>query len=1228
MNSAIPKPEKFDSMMNIDTYFKQFELFLRLAKIEEAEKGNVLLSYLDYHVFEAVSSALDISKAAYKDIRKMLLERYSTVDSFVERISFFNAKFSYPPESFAAALNSKFNYFTGSAAEVREQILVSKYIASTSGDITSELQIRRPATLSDCVKITNALKLQSSSCAVHETNPPPVRKPMNSSFPQRTCFRCGSKMHIASDPKCPGANAVCRLCGKKGHFQRVCNSKKTVPDSKLQIKSVNTLFSARPKITLSIGKQKIGVIVDTGSDVSILTYNDFKRMFPKENLISDQKVLQNFDGSPIQIVGCLSSKPVSFNAKVCHGTFFVAHVPQSIIGIDIISGLKLQISFNSSSQLQSNVVYSLSMHKSKYQHLIKLRNGAPSTLIQPLRRLPFSMEDKVEAELRKLIAADVIESIESSTYVSPIVVATKSNGQIRLCVDFRQMNKYIVVDQFPIPSSEELFSRIKDAKVFSKIDLQSAYHQIELDPKSRDITAFITHLGLFRFKKLPFGLASAPAVFSRVLTKVLSGCNNTISYFDDILIYGSTQQDHDRALQKVLHQLQQYNLQVNNDKCIYNAKEVTFLGRKLSKDGITVPEDTLKAIQDIAEPTSKTEMRSLIGLLSFFRNFVKNFSIVASPLYELIKEQSVFKFGENERDALRKLKEEIKNSRALEFFNTDPAVKTVLSTDASGVGVGACLLQVVSGKEKPICFISRKLSSAEKNYSSSELEMLAVVWAVDRLRQFLYGREFVLRTDHLALKGIFSGKSKKGHSARVNRWASKIMEYKFTVEYIKGSSNLVCDALSRFPCEHAVNPDEFNFSVALIYDNKSITYSELKEATKEDQLLTTIKTLIANNWQQISPFSNELLPFSRVKDELSINEGVVLRGDKIIIPTSLQDRLLRLAHTSHMGIAKTKSRIRQNYWWPEMDKQIEEFVRDCNCCRTICRDSPVQITDWSTKPWSKLFMDIAGPKFDVDGKRFYIVGLVDDHSKYVFCKIVSSIETIRVIEVLEEAFDIFGLCNTLVTDNGVQFTSYQFSEFLQKLGIVHVKSATYNPQANGAIERVNRNFKKVLLNNRSKLNEINRHLHQYVLDYNNTCHSTTDVSPSSLLLQYTPRTNMSILLPESSTSSEIRKIQNKVNTMKEKRALYANNRRKPKYTFNFQIGDLVQKPPGPMKRIVKQTGLYTYELENGFKVNARNLKLIQRKPKDDGDFVDIPTRRYPVRIRRQPSRFGLEAGKM
>ena len=317
-----------------------------------------------------------------------------------------------------------------------------------------------------------------------------------------------------------------------------------------------------------------------------------------------------------------------------------------------------------------------------------------------------------------------------------------------------------------------------------------------------------------------------------------------------------------------------------------------------------------------------------------------------------------------------------------------------------------------------------------------------------------------------------------------------------------------------------------------------------------------------------------------------------------------------------------------------MDGDVEKLIRSCFCCQQIPRDSPVQITEWSTTPWYHLSMDVAGPKRDCKGHVFYIVALIDDHSRYVCAQVVNSITSSDIIKFLSNVFMYFGFCGKITTDNGVQFNSSEFTEYLRCHGIVHIRSVVYNPQVNGSIEQVSKNLRKLLETLKVEgvtMATLQQKLNGYLLNYNNTTHDTTNATPSELLLKFKPRTRLNVVFPSFEVSPQLKRMQAKIQAKKQRRAQYANSRRRPVDIAPFRIGDWVQRPPGPIRRIISKCGPFTFALDDGYKVNARRLKLIKRAPQEESDYVPVrntrsetPVHRYPVRERKAVQRYGWD----
>ena len=412
----------------------------------------------------------------------------------------------------------------------------------------------------------------------------------------------------------------------------------------------------------------------------------------------------------------------------------------------------------------------------------------------PARRLPPALLPKVEATIAEMKKNGVIEEIHTPTdFCAPAVVVYKKSGDIRLCADFRQLNRFIKREQFQTPTFEELAVRMKSPRFFSKLDCRNGFWAIPVAEHSQNLLSFSTPFGRFRYRRVPFGISSAPEVFTKVMTSLLSGLNNVMAYVDDVILWAETIQEHDKLLTEVLQRIDDAGLALNREKCIFASSSVEFLGYEWSTEGIRPSKAKLQGLRDMPLPSDKQSLRSFLGLAAYLgQSNVPHFSSLAKPLYELASsgEASEFLWTSQGRKAFSELRHTLCAMGARAYF--DPNKKVVVQTDASACGVGAVVLQ----DNKPIIFGSRALTPTENRYSQIEREFLAIVFALKRFEYLLIGSKFELQTDNLPITKLFR-KRIDALSNRLQRWMIAIQHFQFEVTHLRGSKNLVADALSR-----------------------------------------------------------------------------------------------------------------------------------------------------------------------------------------------------------------------------------------------------------------------------------------------------------------------------------------------------------------------------------------------------------------------------------------------
>lgn len=430
------------------------------------------------------------------------------------------------------------------------------------------------------------------------------------------------------------------------------------------------------------------------------------------------------------------------------------------------------------------------------KHAIVLKDDRP--VRQRYSQRNPEMQRRINEEVDELLKNGCIEP-SKSPYSAPIVMAPKKNGTYRLCIDYRLLNARTVADAYPLPRINHILDRLRNAKFISSIDLKNGYWQIPMAEGSKEYTAFtVAGKGLFQWKVMPFGLTSAPATFQRTLDRVIGAEMepHAFAYLDDIVVLGGSLEEHMANLKEVFRRLREARLKINHEKSKFFQKEIKYLGHVVNESGIHTDPDKIAAIRELTPPTNVRELRRCLGIASWYRRFVPDFSKISQPLTSLLKKGKHFRWNQEQQEAFELLKKQLTEAPVLAC--PDFTQKFTLQTDACDYGLGAVLTQELDGQERVIAYASRRLNQAETNYSPTEKECLAIVWAIRKLRPYLEGYHFSVITDHLSLKWLNSIESPSG---RVARWALELQQYSFDVQYRRGKLNVIADALSRQPVE-------------------------------------------------------------------------------------------------------------------------------------------------------------------------------------------------------------------------------------------------------------------------------------------------------------------------------------------------------------------------------------------------------------------------------------------
>ena len=845
--------------------------------------------------------------------------------------------------------------------------------------------------------------------------------------------------------------------------------------------------------------------VDTGAWVSTLSKDWISKL--KLTLKPYTKGLKAYGHTPITVLG-KADVTVSYNGNVVNHTFCVVESGNSnLCGNDLQEKVGIGLTGIVESSRVSAVLiedassllrdYTVDCSKPITSFIASVHLKPESTpKFFKARTVPFHYRQMVEDALDDLVKEGIITPVDYSEWAAPIVPVLKSDKKsMRICADFKYLNKSLEVDQYPLPKVDELLSVIGRGKVFSKIDLKDAYLQVPVDEEAQKLLVINTPKGLFRYNRLPFGLASSPAVFQRFMVQLMYCIPGTSVFFDDILISGSSEKEHDERLFNVLNVLKSNNIKINKCKSILKVNCIDYLGYSISSEGVKPPEKKIEAILNAPSPTSVAEVKSFVGLVTYYCRFVPNFSTILAPLYDLLKKNVNFKWSDVEENAFKTIKQKLCNAMILANF--DGFSPLILEVDASPVGVGCVLKQIVNGEEQPIYFASKKLSSAEKNYSQLDKEGLALVYGVKKLEYYLLGRHFVAKTDHKPLLGLF-GKDKSipvNANARIQRWALLLSQFSFDLFFKAGKDNQVADALSRLPVADLDNvssiPAEYVNLVNVENFDGELNLNLVRLHTRKDPVLKCVVNNLKFGWEN-NPVVSE---YSMVKNDLSLHDDLVLFRNRIVVPSEIRKTVLDCLHQGHNGINAMKVEARRWVWWPKLDQDLVEVTKSCPVCFSNFQPPQSQPLSWpdTGKPWSRLHIDYAGP---IDNLYFLIV--IDSFSKFMDVHSTHSITSNVTINLLRKSFANFGLPDCVVSDNASNFCSKEMEDFFERNGVKHVTPAPYNPSSNGLAERAVRTFKEGL--RKFQDGDINVRICRFLYNQRRTACASTGKAPSEMLM--------------------------------------------------------------------------------------------------------------------------------
>ena len=1039
-----------------------------------------------------------------------------------------------------------------------------------------------------------------------------------------TCGNCG-RSHEADH--CIARGKTCNECGKMNHFASMCRSKRRGMSTHRSVRVLDEeidsaadsedVYTVSDVAAVALDDSQIVTLrlesgnflrfqADTGAQCNVIPVHLYKKAAQDPDLQHVKPVraaISAYGGSKLPVVGqviirvwrdnhkCLLDcklvdnddiRPI-LGRKACIGMNIIKYIDNDAINkpegsnatvYAIQEGASKGGMTTESLLRRYPQVFSEDVGELEGEYHIKIDKTMHPVQHAP-RKVPVALRNPLKSELDHMVEKDIIAPVTTPTpWVSSLVVVPKKNGKLRLCLDPKDLNKAIQREHYPLPTIEDVATRLHGAKVFTKLDVRNGFWHVRLDEDSSFLTTFNTPFGRYRWKRMPFGIRSAPEVFQRKMHELVEGVPYVEVVADDFVVvgYGETYEqateDHDRNLTAFLQRCQECGLKLNVDKLKLRQTEVPFIGHVATGEGLRVDPAKVKAICEMPDPTDKAGVQRLLGLAQYLSKFLPHLSDLTKPLRELTQEEVEWCWGDAQAAALSQLKEAVTRTPVLRYYNLNDEV--TLQCDASQSGLGAAMLQ----NGQPVAYASRALTPTETRYAQIEKELLAIVFACEKFDPYIFGRAGItVETDHKPLEAIVH-KPLDRAPQRLQRMLLRLQKFDLKIKYKKGQYMFLADTLSRAFLPQ-VNVSEFTHELEAVNHEECLPVSEarwqqIRHASIDDPTLRELRAVIRGGWPDSrSEVPQCLFPYFDVRDELTVQDELVFKAHQLVVPVALRKELMAATHSSHMGIEACIRRARESLYWPRMSTELKEFVSKCDVCmahRSAQSKEPIQQHEFVARPWSRVAADLC----DHDNRTLLVVS--DYFSNFIEVARLTSLSSRAVIKELKAIFARYGIPDALVTDNGPQFSSAEFSVFARTWGFDHVTSSPRYPQSNGkaenAVKTIKNLFRKCKASGQSEFLAL--------LDWRNTPTEGIGTSPAQRLMGRRCKT----LLPTAGTLLKPR-----FDTEGDARAL-AGAKQRQQFYYNKTAKPLKAIVPGETVRVklpgqdTWQPGTCSQRLEN------------------------------------------------
>jgi hypothetical protein len=858
------------------------------------------------------------------------------------------------------------------------------------------------------------------------------------------CKFCG-KIHVMRKSECPAWGKKCIACDQPNHFRNseICKKKNFRPvnaihtgyysDTSSAGESISCITADIKAITspedhpiyckMLINKMLVKLQVDCGATVNILP-----RQYIAESDIRKESVnLRMWNNTAMKALG--KSKVKTVNPKTgekWHVDYVIVEdnltpllsrkaaekmnlITVNYDNFELVRAIHPQTtSTNDFPQVFDGKLGSLPGPK---VHLSMEADSKP--VIRPPRTHPEAMRVKVKEELDRMEHAGILQRIDKPTdWVNQMSVAEKKSGAIRICLDPRPLNLVMKCEHYRLPVLDDILPQLIGSKVFSVCDLEQGYLHCELDEESSLLTTMATPFGRYNWRRLPYGLTVSAEIFQKKLHQALEGLMGVHCVADDCVVHGENVADHDDKMNKLFHRCTEQGIRLNKQKCKLRLSEIPFLGHIISAEGLKTDPAKIEAVINMATPTCKESVERLKGTVNYLARFVPLLSQVLHPIAQLTHKDVEWNWGPIHDQAFEKVKMLLTEALVLAYF--DPKKQLIIQCDASKYGLGAALLQ----EEKPLAYASRALTDVETRYAVIEKEMLAIIFALEKWHQFTYGRKVIVNSDHKPLESI-TCKPLDRAPKRLQGMLLRALAYDIEVKYLEGSKMFLADTLSReyLPASSNDQSEFETINAVKFLPMREERIEQIRLATENDPTLESLKATIQHGWPDKKDTPPLVMPYYTIKDELAVTDGLVFRGERLVVPENMRSEIKKDIHMGHTGIEGCLRRARELVYWPGMNSEIKSWIQMCDTCQEYGKSHPKESLlshEIPERPWQKVGIDLFSYK-----EKDYLVA-TDYRSNFWEIDYMTSTAAKAVIKKLKAHFARWGIPDTVVTDCGPQ----------------------------------------------------------------------------------------------------------------------------------------------------------------------------------------------------------------